>query len=64
MNNEPGSSVGQHPVKRREPMRNGFVAPFLQWFDTKLLGRPFLQRIELDFVLPTGQFDRKYVLPR
>ena len=38
------------------------VGPFLQWFDTKLLGRPFLQRIELDFVLPTGQFDKKYVL--
>ncbi|MGB5196274.1 MAG: transporter [Candidatus Deferrimicrobium sp.] len=37
------------------------VGPFLQWFDTKLLGRPFLQRFELDFVLPTGQYDRKYI---
>ena len=37
------------------------VGPFLQWFDTKLLGRPFLQRFELDFVLPTGQYDKKYV---
>lgn len=38
------------------------VGPFLQWFDTKLLGRPFLQRVELDVSLPTGQFDRKYSL--
>jgi anthranilate 1,2-dioxygenase (deaminating, decarboxylating) large subunit len=37
------------------------VGPFLQWFDTKLLGRPFLQRFELDFVLPTGQYDEKYI---
>jgi len=38
------------------------VGPFLQWFDTKLLGRPFFQRLELDFVLPTGQYDKKYVI--
>jgi len=38
------------------------VGPFLQWFDTKLLGRPFLQRFELDFVLPTGQYDEKYII--
>jgi len=38
------------------------VGPFLQWFDTKLLGRPFFQRVELDFSLPTGQYDNKYVL--
>jgi len=38
------------------------VGPFLQWFDTKLLDRPFFQRLELDFVLPTGQYDKKYVI--
>ncbi|MGA8753570.1 SphA family protein [Candidatus Deferrimicrobium sp.] len=38
------------------------VGPFLQWFDTKLLGRPFLQRFELDVVLPTGQYDEKYII--
>jgi hypothetical protein len=38
------------------------VGPFLQWFDTKLLGRPFLQRLELDVSIPTGQYDAKYVL--
>ena len=37
------------------------VGPFLQWFDTKLLGRPFIQRFELDFVLPTGQYDKNYI---
>ena len=38
------------------------VGPFLQWFDTKLLGRPFFQRLELDFILPTGQYDKKYLI--
>jgi len=38
------------------------VGPFLQWFDTKLLGRPFFQRVELDFILPTGQYDKKYAI--
>lgn len=38
------------------------VGPFLQWFDTKLLGRPFLQRVEFDISLPTGQYDKKYSL--
>ena len=38
------------------------VGPFLQWFDTKLLGRPFFQRVELDFTLPTGQYDNKYLI--
>ena len=38
------------------------IGPFLQWLDTKLLGRPFVQRLELDFTLPTGQYDKKYEL--
>lgn len=38
------------------------VGPFLQWFDSKLLGRPFIHRFELDFSLPVGQYDRKYAL--
>jgi len=37
------------------------VGPFLQWFDTKLLGRPFIHRFELDIVTPTGQYDKKYI---
>lgn len=38
------------------------VGPFLQWFDTKLLGRPFLQRVELDLSMPTGQYDETKIL--
>ena len=37
------------------------VGPFLQWFDTKLLDRPFIHRLELDIVMPTGQYDKKYI---
>lgn len=38
------------------------AGPFLQWFDTKLLGRPFFHRFELDISIPTGQYDSKYAL--
>ena len=38
------------------------VGPFLQWLDTKLLGRPFVQRVELDFSMPTGQYGKEYAL--
>lgn len=38
------------------------VGPFLQWFDTKLLGRPFLQRVELDISMPTGEYSDAYAL--
>ncbi|MGW8284782.1 MAG: SphA family protein [Candidatus Deferrimicrobiaceae bacterium] len=38
------------------------AGPFLQWLDTKLLGRPFVQRLELDITMPTGQYDKKYAL--
>ena len=38
------------------------VGPFLQWFDTKLLGRPFFQRVELDVTPPIGQYDKKYLV--
>ena len=38
------------------------AGPFLQWLDTKLLGRPIVQRFELDFTIPTGQYDNKYAL--
>ncbi len=38
------------------------VGPFLQWFDTKLLGRPFLQRVELDLSLPTGLYDKDFIV--
>ncbi len=44
------------------PMGDLVVGPFIQWFNTNLLGRPFLHRAELDVVLPTGQFDKKYIL--
>ncbi len=36
--------------------------PFLQWLDTKLLGRPFVHRFELDVYFPTGQHDSRFVL--
>jgi hypothetical protein len=36
------------------------VGPFLQWFDTKLAGRPFFQRVELDLTLPTGDYSKNY----
>jgi hypothetical protein len=36
--------------------------PFLQWLDTKLLGRPYVQRLELDFTFPTGQYDSQYLI--
>jgi anthranilate 1,2-dioxygenase (deaminating, decarboxylating) large subunit len=38
------------------------VGPFLQWFDTKLFGMPYFQRLELDFSIPTGEYDKKYAL--
>jgi hypothetical protein len=38
------------------------AGPFLQWLDTKLLGRPFVQRLELDITMPTGQYDKNYAL--
>lgn len=38
------------------------VGPFLQWFDSKLLGRPFLHRLELDVSMPTGQWDQAFAL--
>jgi hypothetical protein len=44
------------------PLGDLIVGPFIQWFPHKLLGRPFLHRFELDVILPTGQFDKKYIL--
>jgi len=38
------------------------IGPFLQWFDTKLFGMPYLHRLELDFSIPTGEYDKKYSL--
>jgi len=38
------------------------VGPFLQWFDTKLFGMPYFHRLELDFSIPTGEYDKKYAL--
>jgi hypothetical protein len=38
------------------------VGPFLQWFDTKLFGMTYLHRLELDFSIPTGEYDKKYTL--
>jgi anthranilate 1,2-dioxygenase (deaminating, decarboxylating) large subunit len=38
------------------------VGPFLQWFDTKLAGKPFFQRLELDISRPPGEYDRNYAI--
>lgn len=54
----PGPPVSSNPAVLGDLV----VGPFLQWFDTKLLGRPFLHRLELDFILPTGQYDSKYLI--
>ena len=53
----PGPPVSTNPAVLGDLV----VGPFIQWFDTKLLGRPFIQRFELDFVLPTGQYDKNYI---
>ena len=51
------------PVSTNPAVLGDLVAgPFLQWFDTKLLGRPFFQRLELDVTLPIGQYDKKYLI--
>jgi len=54
----PGPSVSTNP----DVLGDLIVGPFLQWFDTKLLERPFIHRFELDIVLPTGQYDKKYII--
>jgi hypothetical protein len=54
----PGPDVSTNPAVFGDLV----VGPFLQWFDTKLLGRPFLQRVELDLTMPTGQYDKKYLI--
>jgi hypothetical protein len=57
-------SIGAEGALNANPSLLGdlTVGPFVQWFDTKLLGRPFLQRVELDLSMPTGQYDKKYAL--
>lgn len=54
----PGPDVSSNPAW----LGDLTVGPFLQWFDTKLLGRPFLQRLELDFSLPTGQYSKDFLI--
>jgi len=54
----PGPPVSTNPAVFGDPV----VGPFLQWFDTKLLGRPFFQRVELDVTPPIGQYDKKYLI--
>jgi anthranilate 1,2-dioxygenase (deaminating, decarboxylating) large subunit len=54
----PGPPVSSNPAVLGDLV----VGPFIQWFDTKLLGRPFFQRVELDFILPPGQYDNKYLI--
>jgi anthranilate 1,2-dioxygenase (deaminating, decarboxylating) large subunit len=54
----PGPPVSSNPAV----LGDLIVGPFLQWFDTKLLGRPFIHRLELDIVMPTGQYDGRYLI--
>lgn len=44
------------------PLGDAIIGPFIQWFPHKLLGRPFLHRFELDVIVPTGHYDRKYTI--
>jgi len=56
--NPPANTVTTNPAV----LGDLIVGPFLQWFDTKLLGRPFIHRFELDIVTPTGQYDKNYII--
>jgi len=56
--NPPANTVTTNPAL----LGDLIVGPFLQWFDTKILGRPFIHRFEIDIVMPTGQYDKKYVI--
>ena len=44
------------------PIGDAIIGPFIQWFPHKLLGRPFLHRFELDILVPTGHYDKKYTI--
>ena len=44
------------------PIGDVIIGPFIQWFPHKLLGRPFLHRFELDVIVPTGHYDKKYTI--
>ncbi len=54
----PGPDVSSNPAW----LGDLAVGPFLQWLDTKILDRPFLHRLELDFSLPTGQYNKDYLI--
>ncbi len=38
------------------------IGPFIQWFNHKLFGMPYLHRFELDVVLPLGAYSSDYAL--
>jgi hypothetical protein len=38
------------------------VGPLLQWNETTLFGRPFMQRIESDVCMPTGKYDPNFAV--
>jgi hypothetical protein len=47
------------PNGRERGMGDLIVGPlFIQWNDTKLFGRPYFHRFNLDFTLPTGEYPK------
>ncbi len=38
------------------------VGPFIQWFNHKLFGLPYLHRFELQFIFPVGAYNNNFIL--
>jgi hypothetical protein len=50
--------ISSQPDVHEQGVGDLIISPFmLQWNDGKLFGKPFYQRLDLDFVVPTGKYN-------
>ncbi len=56
--NTNGAFLTANPNNFGDPV----VGPFIQWFNKKLFGLPYLHRFELDITLPVGAYNKNFTL--
>lgn len=57
---DPGSTQDRVIKVNPNPISDLVAGPFIQWYDKRLLGKPFSHRLGINITFPSGAFDEQF----
>ncbi|KQM77925.1 hypothetical protein ASE74_16125 [Pedobacter sp. Leaf216] len=57
---DPGSTPDRVIKVNPNPVSDLVAGPFIQWYDKRLMGKPFSHRLGINVTIPTGAYDAQF----